>query len=46
MENNIIIKNSEIIFEQECTFNKVKILQLIIKKEDFLKEQCKYFIKQ
>ena len=44
MENqnpNSIIKEVEIPFEKECTFNKIKNLQLLIKKEHFLKEQCK-----
>ena len=37
-------KNSDILFEQECTFNKIKYLQIDIKKEHFLKVKCKYFI--
>ena len=46
MENenaNNIIKEEKIPFEKECSFNKIKNLQLLIKKEHFLKEQCKYF---
>ena len=44
MENqnaNNILKEVAIPFEKESSFNKIKNLQLLIKKEHFLKEQCK-----
>ena len=37
-------KNSDILFERECTFNKIKNLQINLKKEHFLKLKCKCFI--
>ena len=46
-ENNKsnIKENSNILFEKESTFNKIKNLQINLKKEHFLKVKCKYFIK-
>lgn len=41
MENKDIVN---IPFDQQCTFNKIKHLQTLIKKEYFLKEECKYII--
>ena len=42
MESNIIA--NIFMFEQECTFNKLKDLQMLVKKELFLKEESKYKI--
>ena len=40
---NINLKDSEIPFKKDCTFNKIKNLQILIKKGHYLKEQCKLF---
>ena len=39
---NNIIKYNNNLFEQQSTFKKIKNLQIIIKNEQILKEQCKY----
>lgn len=42
-DKNVILKDSEISFENDCTFNKIKNLQILIKKGHYLKDQCKFF---
>ena len=40
-DKNKLINNNNNSFENECTFNKIKKLQILIKNEFNLKEECK-----
>ena len=41
IDDNIINSQDITSFKKESTFDRIKILQILIKKENFLKEQCK-----